>query len=934
MAKVAINGAASNGVTMAAINGAETVDSKTGISSTNAKNSGSARGVDRRCIDALQARRCVTLVGPPGIGKTSMVTRLEQHWIDRGLEVYRASTSLSAQRVSLAALAGLLARESLTIAAAVNDLRSLSGLLVIDDADLLDEDSAVVIHTIARGRSVLLAVRDQRANVADAIMRLANDSGTERVTIEPLSATDAAQIVETRLGGPLDQNSIEELLRTSEGNPLLLRELLDASQHAGTLALRHGVWTLRELTAASTVREMFRERVARWPKAVAQVIATVAVAECVPKPLLVECFGAALVSEAQTLDAFRVRQGSGEIETRHSLLNDAVVADLTRDQRRGLLRDLVLASVNRQDLGVTHLRRGLWLSILGNDEKLDTSVVLKAADQAYSALFRRESLVLAELAYQHNPCRQTLEFFVRVGGRASEQLTQIGQTTPSAPSNSAQGNSAQGNSEQGNSKPVQGGQAQPSALAGEGQILQVGHIGYSPVDEVLRVGELMNRCEAYVYGLAPLGDLVEQIRFAEATTTDPEALLDYQMMNGWMEFSHGSHSERAIESLGPIARGDFALAAPRVASMPTAISYKLVGRLHESNAVASRLSNVQSLLQLALGKYCEAEANLELGRIDLAKTNLESLAELESTDNTPAKLLRCQIEARILLRSGRPREACRTLGTYVGLTETFDPIGGGAFARAWLAFALAWSGNSGDTTQTSAPATPIEDPISPPPYAAFFACDFLLAHAQYLAESGLLIDARNAALALVEQSNAKGQYLIAMWAAHLALRIQPSRFGSELVVFQAALIDGDLAETVAMHAVALVADEGPALEKVARRFVELGHLSLAHEAFVVASQAYRTQSQKTAAARCAKNADHLHAEGCVPSFAVPKATVVVEVLTLREREVSTAIAEGLSQRAVAEALGMGIRTVETHLHRAYRKLGVTNAHELQAALNN
>jgi DNA-binding CsgD family transcriptional regulator len=869
--------------------------------------------MDRRGIDALQARRCVTLVGPPGIGKTSMVTRLEQHWIDHGLEVHRASTSLSAQRVSLAALAGLLARDSLTIAAAVNDLRSLSGLLVIDDADLLDEDSAVVIHTIARGRSILLAVRDQRANVADAIMRLANDSGTERVAIEPLSATDAAQIVETRLGGPLDQNSIEVLLRTSEGNPLLLRELLDASQHAGTLALRHGVWTLRELTAASTVREMFRERVARWPKAVAQVIATVAVAECVPKPLLVECFGAALVSEAQTLDAFRVRQGSGEVETRHSLLNDAVVADLTRDQRRDLLRALVLASVNRQDLGVTHLRRGLWLSILGNDEKLDTSVVLKAADQAYSALFRRESLVLAELAYQHNPCRQTLEFFVRVGGRPSEQLTRIGQTTPTT-----QGKGEQGKSEQ----------------AGDGQIVQVGQIGYSPVDEVLRVGELMNRCEAYVYGLAPLGDLVEQIRFAEATTTDPEALLDYQMMNAWMEFSHGSHSERAIESLGPIARGDFALAAPRVASMPTAISYKLVGRLHESHAVASRLSNVQSLLQLALGTYCEAEANLELGRMDLAKTNLESLTELESTDNTPAKLLRCQIEARILLRNGRPREACRILGTYVGLTESFDPIGGGAFARAWLAFALAWSGNSGDTTQTSAAATPIEDPISPPPYAAFFACDFLLAHAQYLAESGLLIDARNAALALVEHSNAKGQYLVAMWAAHLALRIQPSHSVSELVAFQASRVDGDLAETVARHAVVLVADDGPALEKVARRFVELGHLSLAHETYVVASQAYRTQSQKTAAARCAKEADHLQAEGCVPSFAVRKAPVVVEVLTLREREVSMAIAEGLSQRAVAEALGMGIRTVESHLHRAYRKLGVTNAHELQAALNN
>lgn len=117
--------------------------------------------------------------------------------------------------------------------------------------------------------------------MADAITRLANDSGTERINIESLSATDVAKIVEIRLGGPLDRNSVEQLLRTSEGNPLLLSELLDASQQAGTLTLRHGVWTLRELTAASSVREMFRERVARWPRVVAEVIATVAVAESV-----------------------------------------------------------------------------------------------------------------------------------------------------------------------------------------------------------------------------------------------------------------------------------------------------------------------------------------------------------------------------------------------------------------------------------------------------------------------------------------------------------------------------------------------------------------------------------------------------------------------------------------------------------------------------
>jgi DNA-binding CsgD family transcriptional regulator len=448
-----------------------------------------------------------------------------------------------------------------------------------------------------------------------------------------------------------------------------------------------------------------------------------------------------------------------------------------------------------------------------------------------------------------------------------------------------------------------------------------------PVDEVLRVGEFMNRAESYVYGLGPLDTLVEEIRFAEATTTDPQALLDYQMMDAWMEFSHGCHPERSIEKLGPIARGDFALAAPRVASMPASISYKLVGKLHESVEVGARLTNVASLLQLALGAYCLAEANVELGRFDLATTHLQFLIDQESTDNIPAKVLRCAIEARIHLRRGRAIDAYRTLGTYVGLTDGFDPMGGAAFAQAYLAVALAWAGGDSGTSA-------VADPVAAPAYAGYYDCELLLAHAHCLAESSLLIDARDAALTLVEQCNSRGHLLIGMWAAHLAMRIQPSHPVSELVVSQAALVDGDLAETVAKHAVALINDEGSALEKVARQFAELGHLSLAHETYVVASQAYRTQSQKSAAARCMKEADQLQADGCMPSFVVRKAPVVVEALTLREREVAIAIAEGLSQRAVAEALGLGIRTVETHLHRAYAKLGVTNAHELHAALNN
>lgn len=55
-------------------------------------------------------------------------------------------------------------------------------------------------------------------------------------------------------------------------------------------------------------------------------------------------------------------------------------------------------------------------------------------------------------------------------------------------------------------------------------------------------------------------------------------------------------------------------------------------------------------------------------------------------------------------------------------------------------------------------------------------------------------------------------------------------------------------------------------------------------------------------------------------------------LTAREREVTRLIAEGLSNREVAERLVLSERTVDNHAYRAFRKLGITSRDELSALL--
>ncbi|HEU5267263.1 MAG TPA: helix-turn-helix transcriptional regulator [Jatrophihabitans sp.] len=51
-------------------------------------------------------------------------------------------------------------------------------------------------------------------------------------------------------------------------------------------------------------------------------------------------------------------------------------------------------------------------------------------------------------------------------------------------------------------------------------------------------------------------------------------------------------------------------------------------------------------------------------------------------------------------------------------------------------------------------------------------------------------------------------------------------------------------------------------------------------------------------------------------------------LTRREAEVAALARHGMTDREIAEHLVLSVRTVETHLTRVYRKLGITSRRQL------
>lgn len=133
-----------------------------------------------------------------------------------------------------------------------------------------------------------------------------------------------------------------------------------------------------------------------------------------------------------------------------------------------------------------------------------------------------------------------------------------------------------------------------------------------------------------------------------------------------------------------------------------------------------------------------------------------------------------------------------------------------------------------------------------------------------------------------------------------------------------------LLRAMADHAEAAASADADALDRVSRELEQVGLDEAAADASSRAAAAHRRRGRSEHARRSDRRAAGIR------STLGPAAP---PVLTARELEVAVAAAgERLRSREIAERLGLSARTVDNHLNRAYRKLGVADRVELAAAL--
>ncbi|MDT5075185.1 MAG: hypothetical protein QOH82_4505, partial [Mycobacterium sp.] len=111
-------------------------------------------------------------------------------------------------------------------------------------------------------------------------------------------------------------------------------------------------------------------------------------------------------------------------------------------------------------------------------------------------------------------------------------------------------------------------------------------------------------------------------------------------------------------------------------------------------------------------------------------------------------------------------------------------------------------------------------------------------------------------------------------------------------------------------------------------FESIGDLVAAVDAAAHAAIAYRHHGQRGSALGCSTRADALaHQCGGASTPALLESSEELP-LSEREREIAMLIAEGLSNRAIAERLTLSVRTVESHVFRAMAKTGTNSREEL------
>jgi DNA-binding NarL/FixJ family response regulator len=836
----------------------------------------------------------VVLAGAPGVGKTRLAREALAAAGRRGALTHWLAATQSSRHLPLApfvmALGPVAAMAPLDAMRYMLDSLSRSAgprpiFVGIDDAHLLDDLSAVLVRQLVLRRTATAVLTLRTGELApDAVSGLWKDGYLVRVELQPLSREETASLLEAVLGGPVDTLAAGRLWRTTRGNALYLRQLVDGEWRAGRLTDDAGVWRWSgNVTLSSGLLELIENRIGQLPAEIGDVLDMLALGEPLPVAVLARMTGRDAVerAEARGLVEFTGPDRAWDARLAHPLYGELRRARCGWARTRRLRGEIALALA--EQASGTVLRRAVLT--LDSDLPHEPDLLAAGAGRALELLDLPLGVRLARAAaagHRGFEPRLTLGYALGWSG--------LGEETESVLAELA-------------------GDCATDAELTEVTLCRVGnmfwclarqHAAEAMLDEAERVVQdpaarlelsaIRSACDAW---------LARPQRAAEAAArvlADPSSSAAAQVFAAWGAATAQCGLGRPSELESVLAGLDRSAGTFRTRTLWAGVdvawnrALRLTGRLADAERAARPYQD--SMLDTIGGPH-------QLGSIVCGE-----LARDQGRVTTSARLLR-QAWARV-----------RNAKTYTWIF--YIPV--------HLTTALAMAGDAAGARRSLADLGVARDPVS-----LFMEPEVHLARAWVAAAEGVVSEAVTLAHRAAEVAADQHQAALECYALHTAVCFGDPTPAGRLGQL-ATQIEGPRAPAAAAHAMALAAGDGAALLDASARLEDFGAILVAADAAAQAAAAHHGQGKRGSAHLAAARAQRL-AAAC-QGARTPALTALTRPLplTAREREIATLVAAGLTNREIAERLVVSVRTVEGHLYRATTKLGVTDRAQLAELL--
>lgn len=834
----------------------------------------------RRAADRLASGASVVVTGPPGSGRTAVLAAVVRHVRaradggDRLVHLVAGRETLPG--IPLAPVAPMITAAGLDPTGTLGVytrlpalLRRAGALVAIDDVEHLDRATGVLLAQLARAGVPLLLTAGSEAVVPRQVRDELALGSQALVALAPLGVDDVLELARRRLGEDLDVASSARLVRAGGGRPGTVVELLEAGR-PGTTSTPGGL-RLGPGVLTERLRAAAEQRLAPLTEESRVVVDLAVASNGLPEAIL----------EPRAVDP---ALEAGVLQTRDSAGGSVVEVP-----------DPVLAAVVSEQIGAAGARRlrerarELLSTVPGGDARrallaaID-DVPLSTEDACRAARFAIEEHRYAEalraLAAWSADREPSAEFLLLRGtaraacGPAEDAAADLARAAGT-----------------------------PTHLVAAGRelgLLLAVRCG-DPGRAVEAVTELVERAEAGSGGTpaALVSDLVKWRLMAGldvaaapgptevGETAERLALATIEAMIGCLD-GPLDRARSVVEHA--LADAATAAAVPAHAEDLLRLSRMLVeafsGEVEEALALAHTHRDGAIRREhpsAGMWEFAAAEVALHTARIRLSR-NLAARAarHLAWQDFTGLRESALALTAAAEARLGHPEEARRW----------YDQVPNAARADVKVDLHLA-------RVETALRAPDARDDAG-----------------ARLAETGLR--------ALAEQHTHLG--LLAVDEAFV-MTGDPGRrraYADVLVEHRGrSRLFGALAE----RAEAYLVGEERGIERAADLLASLGLTGRAVHAYERAARLHRARGAREAALRLRTRAAELAALHDAASWPPHD----VAQLSAREQEIARLAAGRARSREIADALGLSVRTVDNHLARVFRKLGVASRDELADA---